>query len=632
MLKRILTILIIGAAVVLVLLLSMPSDGASEGPSAAQGRLNAASWDIVQTPVIPLDGEWEFYWNRLLTPEDFEKDAPVPDGYMQVPSLWNGKTINGERLPAFGCATYRLVVENIPPQERLALKKVNVRFSCRIYVNGRELLADGMPAVSAAGYQSGNTPQLGLLESADGTFEIIVQAANYEYLNAGIPASLELGQAEVLLKQQQQKHLTALMVFAILFTLALLHLIFFLMTRNGVLRNPMLLLFSLFCIQSALGNGLTEERSLLLFFPQFSFTWVFKLKDFFLSSNFIIILWIIYRFQNGMIMLRLIRILSLAYGAYLLAILLLPIHVYSKIQGLVILCNTLVLLVSLIRSIYLYLKGTGSILLFAALLDVSLYTTDFMLFAMGAKESSAFEQVYVLLFAMVMIGFLAAEYRDTVSRLRFTMQQAADAEIAFLRAQIRPHFLYNTLGVIAAQITQEPQKAKTLLYDLTDYLRGSFHFKAKDGKIPLIEEINTVKAYLSIEQARFGDLLRVEYDIEENLNAMVPLLCIQPVVENAVRHGIFKRMEGGRVLLQIRRENNLVVIRVEDDGVGIPKELLERIRHGESGGVGLKNIQRRLDSGRGLGLNIESAEDIGTTVTIKMIYEEVPDEDYFSGR
>lgn len=633
MTKRILTLFFITLAGLLFLFVPLMLDGewASDGnPTAYQGKLNAAEWDVDRNPVIRLDGEWEFYWNRLLTPEDFANNAPVPDGYMKVPSLWNGKNLQGRNLPAFGCATYRLVLENVSFQGVLALKKANVRFSSRVYVNGQALLADGVPGQTALEYRSGNTPQLGFFDHKGENIEIIVQAANYEYMNAGIPASLELGPEGLLMIQHQQRHLASLLIFGVLCTLALLHLIFFLVTRDGVLRNPMLLLFALFCVSFALGNGLADQRSLLLLMPDMPFTLVFKLKDFFLSACFIVLLWIFYHFKDGLMSLRLTRIISLAYACYLVAIFTLPIYIYYKIHVPVMVCNTVVLLVLLIQSICLYIKDADGFLLFAALLPINLYSADSILFSLGMKGSSHFLQMYILLFTMVMIGYLSVEYRSTVARLRLSMQQAQDAEIAFLRAQIKPHFLYNSLSVIVAQTTQEPQKAKDLLYALTDYLRGSFHFKTQNGKIPLSEEINTVRAYLAIEQARFEHLLQIKYDIDEGLDAMVPLLCIQPVVENAVRHGIFKRAEGGSVGLYIHRKNDLVIIRIEDNGVGIPQAQLERIRLGGGTGVGLKNIQQRLGTHRGAGLEIESIEGKGTAVILKIPYEEVSDADHFS--
>ncbi|MEO3944159.1 histidine kinase [Gorillibacterium sp. CAU 1737] len=634
MTKRTLTLLMITLTGLLMLFIpSFLKDGrTSEAiPAAHQGKMNAAGWDVANSPVIRLDGQWEFYWNRLLTPQDFADASPIPDGYMQVPSLWNGKTINGQKLPTHGYATYRLVLENTPYQGMLALKKVNVRFSSRVFVNGQELLADGVPARMAAEYRSGNTPQLGFFEHKGGPIEIIVQQANYEYINSGIPASLELGLEESMLLQHQQKHLMSLLIFGLLCTLALLYLIFFLVTRDGVLRNPMLLLFSLFCVLFALGNGLADQRSLLLLWQDIPFILVFKLKDFFLSACFIVLLWIFYHFKSGLLPLRLAVTISLLYACYLATILGFPIQTYLRIHGLVMIANTVVLLGLLARSSSVYIKKGEGFLLFTALLSINLYSADSILFSLGFEESSSFLQIYIMFFTAVMIGYLSVEYRSTVARLRISMQQVQDAEIAFLRAQIKPHFLYNSLGVIAAQTTQEPQKAKNLLYDLTDYLRGSFHFKTQDGKIPLSEEMNTVRAYLSIEQARFDNLLRIDYDIEENLDAMVPLLCLQPIVENAVRHGIFKRAEGGSVRLRIHRKDDLVVIRVEDNGLGIPQAQLERIRRGDSAGVGLKNIQQRLGTRRGAGLELESAEGVGTAVTLKIPYEEVRDADYFSG-
>ncbi|WP_438431418.1 sensor histidine kinase [Gorillibacterium sp. sgz500922] len=634
MTKRTITLLLITLTGLMLLYvpLSMKTGRAQEAtPPAYQGKLDAAAWNRAKNPIIRLDGQWEFYWNRLLTPEDFADRSPSSDGYMQVPSLWNGKSIQGQKLPTYGCATYRLVLENVPFQGMLALKKENVRFSSQVYVNGQLLLADGNPARTGADYRAGNTPQLVFFEYRGGAIEILVQQANYDYINSGIPASLELGTKESMMLQYQQKQLMALLVFGVLCTLALLYLVFFLVTRDGVLRNPMLLLFALFCVLFALGNGLADQRSLLLVLPDLPFILVFKLKDFFLSACFIVLLWIFYPFKSGLLPRRLAILISLAYACYLAAIFAFPIHTYLRIHGLVMIVNTVVLLGLFVRSSWVYIRKGEGFLLVTALLCINLYSADSILFSLGFEESSGFVQLYIMLFTVVMMGYLSVEYRSTVARLSVSMQQARDAEIAFLRAQIKPHFLYNSLSVIAAQTTLEPQKAKTLLYDLTDYLRGSFHFHTQDGKIPLSEEMNTVRAYLSIEQARFDQLLLVEYDIEENLDTMVPLLCLQPVVENAVRHGIFKRAEGGHVRLRAHRMGDLVVIRVEDNGVGIPQAQLESIRRGDSSGVGLKNIQRRLGTHQGAGLEIESAEATGTAVTLKIPYEEVHRADYYRG-
>ena len=202
MLRRFLTISAVTIVGVLALLLSMlwGKEYVPENRlTAKQGRMDASAWNIDRDPVLRLDGEWEFYWNKLLTPEDFAENTAQPAAYMQVPSLWSKKTVQGTTHPVFGCATYRLVLEQVPFRVRLALKKVNARFSSRVYVNGQELLADGIPAQQAESYRSGNTPQLVFFEKNSGRIEVIVQVANYEYLNSGIPASLELGREDTML-------------------------------------------------------------------------------------------------------------------------------------------------------------------------------------------------------------------------------------------------------------------------------------------------------------------------------------------------------------------------------------------------------------------------------------------------
>jgi LytS/YehU family sensor histidine kinase len=137
---------------------------------------------------------------------------------------------------------------------------------------------------------------------------------------------------------------------------------------------------------------------------------------------------------------------------------------------------------------------------------------------------------------------------------------------------------------------------------------------------PLESELATVRAYLSIEKVRFQGKLNVEYDIDESIAISVPLLTIQPLVENAIRHGIMKRSECGTVRIIVRRGEKCTVIAVQDNGEGVPEWKLSRIlgEPASTSGVGLKNIQRRLILYYGQGLEIQSAEGEGTTVTMRI--------------
>jgi two-component system sensor histidine kinase ChiS len=208
----------------------------------------------------------------------------------------------------------------------------------------------------------------------------------------------------------------------------------------------------------------------------------------------------------------------------------------------------------------------------------------------------------------------------TLLDMKRSAEEAVTSEIAFLQAQIKPHFLYNTLNTIVSLSLDEPEKTYNLLIKLSHYLRSSFDFKNKERLVPLRQELELTESYLFIEKARFEDRLRVVYDVDENADCMLPPLIIQPVVENAVRHGVMKRKKGGTVSISVRQAERFVIITVEDDGRGIPATLREALfaENGGPGGIGLRNIQQRMMRMYGHGLEIESEKDKGTIVTIRI--------------
>ncbi|MFT4106447.1 MAG: ATP-binding protein [Lacrimispora sp.] len=205
----------------------------------------------------------------------------------------------------------------------------------------------------------------------------------------------------------------------------------------------------------------------------------------------------------------------------------------------------------------------------------------------------------------------------TLVQMRKMVQSLVSTEFSFLKAQIKPHFLYNALSVITSLSTREPEKAKELLLHLSDYLRGSFHFENHNGSISLSAELQTVESYLAIEKARFKDRLKVEYEIEDDVSVSIPILSLQPLVENAVRHGIMSRIEGGTVKISVKKSRNKLLLTVEDDGVGMSEEkIVSLLQSEETKGVGIKNIHKRMVLMYGEGLHIESREGKGTKITM----------------
>jgi LytS/YehU family sensor histidine kinase len=188
----------------------------------------------------------------------------------------------------------------------------------------------------------------------------------------------------------------------------------------------------------------------------------------------------------------------------------------------------------------------------------------------------------------------------------------SQAEYNMLKAQVNPHFLFNTLGTIRALVRTAPEKARARIKDLSDFLRRSLE-----------------RTFVRLEQSRFGDRIRVSEMIQADLtDVMIPVFTLQPIMENAIKHGLAAKRNGGSIQLRIQKNADLLQIDVEDDGAGISAERLCRILQFDGGlerssagtGIGLNNIQKRIQTAFGaeFGLRITSHLGTGTLVQIEL--------------
>jgi two-component system LytT family sensor kinase len=197
-------------------------------------------------------------------------------------------------------------------------------------------------------------------------------------------------------------------------------------------------------------------------------------------------------------------------------------------------------------------------------------------------------------------------------------QRLSQAELRALRAQISPHFIYNALAAIASYIHSNPEEARELLTDFAEFTR--YAFRGQSPYVTLADELRYVEKYLRLERARFGERLAVRIEVvPEVLQAVVPVLSIQPLVENAVRHGVERRGRG-RIELVGRDIDADVELQVIDDGVGMEPARAQEILGGNGGGVGIVNVQARLQAtfGPDYGLEIDTGPGRGTTVTMTL--------------
>ena len=209
--------------------------------------------------------------------------------------------------------------------------------------------------------------------------------------------------------------------------------------------------------------------------------------------------------------------------------------------------------------------------------------------------------------------------RKLQEQTRLLMEARFDA----LQRQINPHFLFNTLNSIGSLIRSQPELARTMIVKLANILRVLL--KDRDAFVSLSEELSFTDDYLDIEVVRFGEKLTVVKDIAENtLDVLVPSMLLQPLIENSIKHGLEPRISGGTVTLRSRLEAELLVVEIEDDGVGMEPG---RVRPGavsglvrEGSGIGMRNVRERMDVlyGDGAQVEIESRPGRGTKVRLVM--------------
>jgi two-component system LytT family sensor kinase len=175
-------------------------------------------------------------------------------------------------------------------------------------------------------------------------------------------------------------------------------------------------------------------------------------------------------------------------------------------------------------------------------------------------------------------------------RLQEQEKLLLEAKIEALKSQINPHFLFNTLTSISSLIRSQPEMARMLIIKLSGLLRRLL--RSHEHFVTLREELESIDEYLDIEVVRFGPKLIVRKDIaDDTLDAIVPSMILQPLVENSIKHGLSRKIGAGTITLRSRRDQGRAIIEVEDDGMGF---LMERLDEPMSGGIGLANVRERL--------------------------------------
>lgn len=578
---------------------------------------------------VPLNGKWEFYWNKLLTPDNFRSliNRPIIDSYVNVPGSWHDKNMKEEKYLDHGVATYRINIKMNSNIDQPAIKIKRIVRAYKLYSNGKLLAESGVVSATKENYKAAQ--QILIIDlPKDQNLELIFQVANWDFARGGLRESPVIGSRNDLEHDRMMLMTLQLLLIGSTLVFCIYYLIFFLLHK----KNMTALFFSLLCFNTTLRVLVWGEIPGEIIFP---------------GINADVIAYV--NIATAYLLMPIIIMLLLSFYPdeykkkhlpFILFPLLFSLALLFVSVGTMSLLNDYLFLMIIIQNIYLVVllvrvvlnKSQNAILMFITF-GVMFLVIIFDI--LGAKGKGPEYLPYLSLIGslIVTLGISLVQARQHSSidkKLQAFNQNLIESgqlkdkimatELSFLHAQIKPHFLYNALDAIANVCEKDGVKASGLILDLATYLRGSLEFNQIDKMSCIENELEYIKTYFNIEQERFGDKIKLLIQNDAPLDFPVPMLLLQPLVENAIRHGISKSKKGGIVMVSIKSYNDYILIEIEDDGVGIDPAKIESILENSdsNGSIGLNNINLRLIKFYGSGLNINVGINHGTKFSFKI--------------
>ena len=580
------------------------------------GKADLSGIDFSHNKLVSLNGQWEFYWNKLLMPEDFNsRQRPKMDSFMNVPGVWANNT--GTHYTRQGVATYRLSLNYPSTLKDPALRISGVANAYNLYVNGQLMAAVGSGLDSKANFK--NDDEIIIIDLPKDAQEInlVFQVGNLNCATGGLRVTPVFGSKQAL-EQQRMLMIILQMLFIGGVLIFAIHYFFLFLLRT---KDKTSLLLAIFCLVTALRSLGWGETPLMILMPNASVNLRMYL-NYFTGYNYavIVILFVysLYPLEFNKKIMGMILLPSLVFDVFLLINSPEFMSFYTNYLYILLQLQMLYIMGVLVKAVLR--KRDNAVLMFIAVcLLIWTMNADIIDFiTVGSMTLSSMSLLGNFAVILAMSYVLARQQAMNYKKLILYNEKLLEAdnlkdqimatEMSFLQAQIKPHFLYNALSAIAHVCETDGRQAGKLIIDLALYLRGSLEFNNLYKMATIEKELEFIDTYFHIEQARFGQKIQMRKKVEIPLDVQIPVLILQPLVENAVRHGISKKPGGGTVSVRMIQKDENIYIEIEDDGPGINGEKLAVLLNGfgTDRGVGLLNIHNRLLKLYGRGLEISS--------------------------
>lgn len=552
-----------------------------------------------------LVGQWEIYPNKLIASND---DVANPE-YINLP---NKSLIN---KTTYHYASYRVVLNNVPLNNEITISLQEITAGYAIYIN-KKLISTNNKLRDDSGLINLN-PIDSIYTNNNTNLEIIIEVSNYNLASANLTKAPIISLYKTTTKFFiWEATIKALIMGALLF----IALYQFIVTglRNTDAAAFFFAIFALLGVtQIAFTSNVYNTYYVDLYFlsPGLIFK-VIKITHYLINLFFFIILYLFFKTKEKFKFNHFEFILFIIPLFLVFINLVLPLSLYSyliNLADLLLIIHSLLLVIySLINmqkqdySHYIIISSAG---FFISYLISYLLSINILPYALNPLPG--FYLIFTLIYNSA-TSFIRESSMSNVEEVVELNKKIRDTEFAFLNSQIRSHFIYNSLNSIQTLINTNPIQAAELIEDFSMYLRTRLEFNKMPQLFNIEDELENIRTYLNIEKARFGKRVNYVYDLKVG-DFLIPPLSVQPLVENAVKHGISMRKAGGTVTISTYEDENYIYIKVADDGIGFdPTTLNDKQR------VGTENIRNRLSLHLNATLTITSQLNKGTESVIKI--------------
>lgn len=497
---------------------------------AEYGVLDLGAWEGYDKDNIELIGEWEFYPGELIDiseglvkfPNEI-KDTNKYDEYkstikyVQVPGPWNSYL--NESHSSNGSGTYRLVIR-VPNDGIYGIKTGTIRAACRIFLNGDEVANMGRPSLTKSDFIPSSKYNIGYTKSIDRKIELVIQVSNYNYRKGGILKPIKFGSVDSISNHINKERAVEALMIATLFLISIIFLIAYF--QRG--REPYIGYFGM-------GNAFmaiylsTMNNQLLALLVHYGLIGRIRVQIVAMVGVTVCFLRFVYHFFRAHSNKKIMNGLTVMMLFMLIFAINNPLKTPSVRIGFVQIVLSISILVSygyifsvLIKAINRKIVSLEYIIVVAtSVFSYWLVMSMKILFEMDLGYLPIFSISIIMIGTTLLItNRLKLEYNEATE----LTEERLENEFKYFYSQISPHFLYNTINTIIALSYKNVEKTRDALNYLSVYFRGKLELHIQKGLIPIDRELDMVMAYLEIEKMRYGDKLKVEYDIGEEIMAM----------------------------------------------------------------------------------------------------------------